>query len=136
MDTRLAGLPAALLQHRWAGLFAISMSCDRACKYDAWPTSSAARLLAARIKVAGTLINMHNIHNLWSPQKCASVNSVQTGLCVETTEINSALHTLHILRFTFVCNSFSYQRSGCSIISMCTTIGWIRLARSYRVCII
>ena len=35
------------------------------------------------IKVAGTLINMHNIHNLWSPQKCASVNAVQTGLCVE-----------------------------------------------------
>ena len=31
-------------------------------------------------KVAGTLINMHNIHNLWSPQKCASVNAV---LCVE-----------------------------------------------------
>ena len=29
------------------------------------------------IKVAGTLINMHN---LWSPQKCASVNA---GLCVE-----------------------------------------------------
>ena len=29
------------------------------------------------------LINMHNIHNLWSPQKCASVNAVQTGLCVE-----------------------------------------------------
>ena len=113
------------------------------------------------VKVAGTLINMHNIHNLWSPQKCASVNA---GLCVElrhlaiararicirdcnadvtscgarpkTTEINSALHTLHILRFTFVCNSFSYQRSGCSIISMCTTIGWIRLAQSYRVCII
>ena len=38
-------------------------------------------------KVAGTLINMHNIHNLWSPQKCAIVNAVQTGLCVETTEI-------------------------------------------------
>ena len=36
----VAGLPAALLQHRWAGLFAISMSYDRACKYDAWPTSS------------------------------------------------------------------------------------------------
>ena len=35
------------------------------------------------LKVAGTLINMHNIHNLWSPQKCASVNAVQTGLCVE-----------------------------------------------------
>ena len=35
------------------------------------------------IKVAGMLINMHNIHNLWSPQKCASVNAVQTGLCVE-----------------------------------------------------
>ena len=32
------------------------------------------------LKVAGTLINMHNIHNLWSPQKCASVNA---GLCVE-----------------------------------------------------
>ena len=29
------------------------------------------------------LINMHNIHNLWSPQKCASVNAVQTGLCIE-----------------------------------------------------
>ena len=35
------------------------------------------------LKVVGTLINMHNIHNLWSPQKCASVNAVQTGLCVE-----------------------------------------------------
>ena len=35
------------------------------------------------VKVAGTLINMHNIHNLWSPQKCASVNAVQAGFCVE-----------------------------------------------------
>ena len=26
---------------------------------------------------AGTLINMHNIHNLWSPQKCAGINAVQ-----------------------------------------------------------
>ena len=26
---------------------------------------------------------MHNIHNLWSPQICTSVNAVQTGLCVE-----------------------------------------------------
>ena len=34
----------------------------------------------AVFKMAGTLINLHNIHNLWSPQKCASVNA---GLCVE-----------------------------------------------------
>ena len=30
--------------------------------------------------MAGTLINIHNIHNLWSPQKCAGVNQ---PLCVE-----------------------------------------------------